>query len=334
MNHCGIEIASETNTHFLCYCPFHNNTDSPALAVDKVKGLWTCFNPSCKSRGTLKMLLGRLKGLNQFEASRFLMVNNRSSKSVTERLKEVRKEKFEFIQFPPEPVERMKNDFWLTDSAISYMRDERKMDEDTLRYFEIGYSVKNDMVIVPMHDPSGMLIGFVGRSIKGKVFKNTKRLPKSETAWNFHRAKKHGETVIIVESSFDAMRVHQAGYPNVIALLGGHLSKYHTEQINRTFSNVIIMTDFDLQHNKVCNVCRAKCKGHRPGRDLGRQIVNALPNKRVRWAAYDDTCVYPHNAKDVGDMSDDEIRQALKNSISNFNYVQWGIENVREPIAS
>ena len=45
------------------------------------------------------------------------------------------------------------------------------------------------------------------------------------------------------------------------------------------------------------------------------------------WAAYDDTCVYPHNAKDAGDMTDEEIRQCLRNAISNLEYSLWNIEN-------
>jgi hypothetical protein len=187
-----------------------------------------------------------------------------------------------------------------------------------------------------MHDPTGMLVGFVGRSVEGKIFKNTNNLPKSKTAWNFHRAKRTGETVIIVESSFDAMRIHQAGYPNVIALLGGHVTSYHLDQISKTFSNVVIMTDFDKKiYRANCRKCagRRECQGHRPGRELGHSIVNGLPMTRIKWAAYDDECVYPHDAKDAGDMTDDEIRHCLTHAVSNFEYSRWGIED-KELVAS
>src|ERR1044072_4938197 len=53
LEYCGIEVVSDTHTHLLAYCPFHGNTDSPAMAVDKIKGLWTCFNPSCQNAGKL-----------------------------------------------------------------------------------------------------------------------------------------------------------------------------------------------------------------------------------------------------------------------------------------
>lgn len=84
-------------------------------------------------------------------------------------------------------------------------------------HFDLGYSKNMDMVTVPVHSPDGTPIGLVGRSIKGKSFKNSTNLPKSKTLFNIHRAKKIGDHVIVVESSFDAIRVHQAGFPNVVA---------------------------------------------------------------------------------------------------------------------
>lgn len=337
-NYCGIEVVSETNTHFLAYCPFHNNTDTPAFALDKEKGLWTCFNPSCDSSGNIVALLRSLKGLNPFEAARVIVKYEKAvHDSIADRLSAIREKAPEFVEFPSEPVERMARDLWDSDGAHAreYLRG-RGFEDKTLKHFGVGYSAKRDMTIVPMHDPKGMLVGFIGRAISEKIFKNTNNLPKSKTAWNYHRAKLHGETVIIVESSFDAMRIHQAGYPNVIALLGGHVTQYHLDQIEKTFSKVIIMTDFDKKiYRANCRKCShlRECAGHRPGRELGWSIAKGLPNKRIMWAAYDDNNVYPHGAKDAGDMTDDEIRYVLSHAISHFAYSQWGIDD-KEPLAS
>ncbi len=340
-NYCDIEVVSETSTHFLAYCPFHNNTDTPAFALDKEKGLWTCFNPSCDTGGMLESLLRSLKGLNPFEARRVIVkYQNEVHDSIADRLSAIREKAPEFVEFPSGPVERMQHELWTVNGlrGHTYLAN-RHFSDETLEYFGVGYSAKQDMTIVPMHDPNGMLVGFIGRSIEGKVFKNTNNLPKSKTAWNFHRAKRHGETVIIVESSFDAMRIHQAGYPNVIALLGGHVTSYHLDQIERTFSTVIIATDFDKKiYRPNCRKCvhLRECAGHRPGRELGWNIANGLKNKTIKWAAYDDACVYPLEpldnyrdkpAKDVGDMTDDEIRHVLTNAVSNFTYSRWGIDD-------
>lgn len=338
LEYCEIEIVSDTHTHFLAYCPFHGNTDSPAFAVDKVKGLFTCFNPSCMNSGTLEELLRRTKKLNPFQAARVIAKNRNANKTpFSDRMREAMSKPVEFAIYPQETLDRLHNDF-KGSVGEEYMKS-RGFNDDTLEYFLIGYSAKKNMVVVPMHDPKGMPVGFVGRSAShtSKQFKNTTGLPKSKTAWNFHRAKKYGDTVIICESSYDAMRIHQAGYPNVIALLGGHVSSFHLQQIGRNFSKVIIMTDYDnFIYYPNCRQCNyEKCRGHRPGRDLGRAIVRGLPNKKAMWAAYDDSCVFPHGAKDSSDMTDEEIRQCLKNAISNLQYTQWNIEeNDRKLVAS
>ncbi len=338
MDFCDIEVVSETGSHFLCYCPFHGNRFDPAFAADKSKGLWTCFNPACGESGTLEQLIRRRKRLNPFQAARVILKYKFSDDGDAEqRISDAWKTEPDFIEFPQEPLTRMYEEF-PGSPAEKYMLS-RHFTIETLKHFEIGFSaekwvkskrtgkpyLKPEMVIVPMHDPKGMSVGLIGRTIEGKRFKNSDNLPKSLTMFNLHRAKKYGATVIIVESSFDAMRVHQAGYPNVIALLGGSLSPQQIHLLNRYFDTIIIMTDFDKLDEH----------GKRPGRELGRRIVKALPNKKVLWAAYNDECVFPYKplegyrdkpAKDPGDMNDDEIRQCLKNAVSSYQYETWGID--------
>lgn len=337
LEYCGVEVVSDTNTHFLAYCPFHGNTDSPALAVDKHKGLWTCFNPSCMASGKLEELPRRLKGLNVFQSLRLILkYRNVERVPFADRMAEAMKKNEEFVEFSQATIDRMAAD--LKGSVGEEYMKSRGFTDETLEFFQVGFSAKKNMVAVPMHDPNGMPIGVIGRtpSHTDKRFKNSIGLPKARTSWNFHRAKRQGEAVIICEASYDAMRIHQAGYPNVIALLGGSVTTLHLDQISRHFSRVILMTDFDKkQFRPNCRRCNyEKCKGHRPGRDLGRSIQQGLPNKKILWAAYDDTCVYPHGAKDASDMTDDEIRQCLRNAVSNLQYSMWDIEEKDETLVA
>jgi DNA primase len=172
--------------------------------------------------------------------------------------------------------------------------------------FNLGYSKNTSMVTVPVHSPDGMPIGIVGRSIEGKSFKNSTNLPKSKTMFNVHRAKKIGDHVIVVESSFDAIRIHQAGFPNVVATLGGFLSKEQQQILNRYFNRITIMTDADLA-----------------GRELGLSIANKLRTKDILWASYGYGKIYPHDAKDAGDMTDEEIKACIKNAVSDIEYRSW-----------
>jgi 5S rRNA maturation endonuclease (ribonuclease M5) len=166
----------------------------------------------------------------------------------------------------------------------------------------------------------------VGRSIVDKRFKNSKNLPTKRVPFNAHRAKKYAGPIIIVESSMDAMMVHQAGFPCVIATNGSIFSQYHVEVISKHWNDVIIMTDFD-DHNEhrdlKCKKCENTCVGHNPGRALGEKMVKAMPNKSIKWAAYDYGIVYPHGAKDAGDMTSEEIGKCINNSVSDLEYLMW-----------
>ncbi|AST15309.1 DNA primase [Streptomyces phage Samisti12] len=325
----GVDVDGETGNDFLCYCPFHGNTDTPSFSVSKRNGTYICFNAACAEQGNLMGLVQRLRKCNMMEALRFIMKHKDTRRVSLAEKKEKRAAKAgDFNIFPEEPFKRMYNDFWQYPEAVRYMVEERGFEEETLHHFEIGYSVKNDMVIVPMHSPDGKHVGLIGRSIEGKRFKNSPGLPVSRTLWNLNRAKAAGDTVVITEASFDSMRVHQAGYPCTVALLGGHLSLIHIDLLERYFNTLIIMTDFDdkTKHiSPVCRKCPGQCVGHNPGRDLGKLIVESFPRKRVLWASNGYKEVYPNEAKDAGGMHDKEIKNCIQNAVSNFEYKRWGL---------
>ena len=301
---CNIEIVSETGTDFLCLCPFHHNTDSPAFAASYSKGLYVCYNQNCNSSGTILDLVMKLTNRNHFEALRFISSSKMSEEEMLEEeLKELLDDKPEFTIFPTQTVEGahtllMSGAHGAKDYLLS-----RKINEEAMEYFQLGFSSIQQMTMVPLHSPDGMLVGVIGRSIQGKSFKNSPNLPRNKTLFNLHRAKRQGGTIIVVESSFDAIRLWQAGFPNAVATLGGSISDINIQNLNKYASTIIIMTDNDSA-----------------GKALGMTIANKLKNKNVLWARYDRNTVYPHMAKDVGDLTDEEIKMCIKNAIPHFEY--------------
>lgn len=325
LNEIGIDIIEETTTNYLCLCPYHGNNNSPALSVSKTEGLWMCFNPSCEKAGNLIRLVKDVGKLNDFPAlrliNRFKQIGLEDSYS---KVKSILNNKKEFPKFSQEVLDRMVNDFWKNREAIDYMRG-REFSKKTLIDFKIGFSHKKQSVVIPMHDQFGDPVGVIGRTIKQKTYENSKKLPTSRTLFNIHRAKKIGDTVIIVESSMDAMKITQAGFPCVVALCGGFFTEYHKEQINKYFTTVVIATDFDEpQIYDKCVKCKSSCRGHNPGRSLGQKISSTLKNKTVKWAAYDDGIIYPHEAKDPGELTEVEIQKLFLNPLSSYQYdVVW-----------
>jgi len=300
---CGIEIVSQTGTDFLCLCPFHHNTDSPAFAASYSKGLYVCYNQNCNSSGTILDLVMKLTQRNNFEAMRFISQNKLSSADLLqEELIDLLDEKPDFTEFPKETLAKLYNNLLSNEKAKEYFAS-RKINYDAIAHFSLGYSENMNMVTVPLHSPDGLPVGIIGRSIEGKSFKNSPNLPRNKTMFNLHRAKREGGTIIVVESSFDAIRLWQAGYPNAVATLGGSISDTNVQLLNKYASTIIIMTDNDGA-----------------GKALGNTIANKLNRKNVMWARYNYDVIYPHGAKDVGDMTDEEIKQCVKNAIPHFEY--------------
>lgn len=299
----GVEIVSETGNDFLCLCPFHGNRNTPSFSVSRERGAFICFNPSCGESGSIIDIVKRLTSRNEFEAIRFVKIKEvEADIDLEDELSLVLDESPDFEEFPNEVIANLSNNMSSMAEGRDYMIS-RKFNDETIKYFNIGYSDKQNMVTVPVHSPDGICIGLVGRHVSEKRFKNSPGLPKNKTMFNIHRAKRVSPTVIITEASFDAMRIHQAGYPNSVATLGGHISKENIDLLNKYFTRIIIMTDND-----------------NAGRSLGNNIANRLKGKDILWAMYDYETVYPHGAKDVGDMTDAEIKHCISNAVPHFQY--------------
>ena len=299
----GLEISGETSNDFLCYCPFHSNRHTSSFSVSKEYGAFICFNPACGESGTLIELIKRVLNKNDFQAMRLVFSKQEEAlDNFEEIMAEMFKDKPDFVEFPQSKIDELSTSLTLNKVARDYFIS-RGINEMSMSHFELGYSENQNMVTVPVHTLDGLPIGLVGRSIEGKSFKNSTNLPKSKTLFNIHRAKKIGDHVIIVESSFDAIRVHQAGFPNVVATLGGFLSNDQHNLLNRHFNKITIMTDNDLA-----------------GRELGSGIAYKLKNKDILWSSFEYGKIYPHDAKDAGDMTDEEIKTCVKNSVSNIEY--------------
>jgi len=331
----GIEVDGETEAVFLSYCPFHGNRDTPSFAVNKTSGLYICYNPSCNKTGKLMTLIKFVGNLNDFQAKR-LLARSKIKTNFEEQLAQYAELKELWTPYihthqdgtkEENYMGRVKQDMWKYAEPQLYMRG-RGFEKITLKDFEIGYDKELDMVCVPMHDPMGKVeVGAVRRSIEGKSFKNTPGLPTSKTLFNLHRAKRTGDAVILVEASFDVMKLHQVGYPNAVGMLMGHFSKEHARLLGKYFNTVVIMTDFDDPKKHVyknCGKCRKLgsnlCRGHNPGEELGFTIAEVMSTKRIMWAHHGGVTRFPSDVKDVGDMDDEIIRYSIKNAISHFEY--------------
>jgi DNA primase len=95
-----------------------------------------------------------------------------------------------------------------------------------------GKGIMAGRIALPIHNELGELIAYAGRwpgeppEGEGK-YKLPTGFHKSLVVYNLHRAQDFAKDagLIVVEGFFDAMRVWQAGFPNVVALMGSSMSE-------------------------------------------------------------------------------------------------------------
>jgi DNA primase len=102
--------------------------------------------------------------------------------------------------------------------------------------------------VIPIRDEKSQLVAYAGRAVNGEEPKY--RFPagfrKSQVLFNLDRAMQTGVCdVIVVEGFFDALKVHQAGHPAVVALMGTSFSQRQSELLLSHFARVTLMLDGD-----------------------------------------------------------------------------------------
>lgn len=219
-------------------------------------------------------------GRSYFEAVRFIK-NKEVATNIEDEINKNLIAKPDYVQFDELLLKRLAAQALESPRAVRYFNG-RLISEESMRKFALGFSEKQDMVTVPVHAPDGMPVGFVGRSIEGKEFKNTPGLPKGKTLFNLHRVKS-ADRVYVVESSFDAIRLDQCGFP-AVATLGANVSNFQIDLLQKYFNNIIVIADNDEAGGNMKDRIQEKLKSKVTVLQLNKQY------------------------KDIGDMSDEDIK--------------------------
>ena len=274
----GVTIENEIDSDYIIFCPYHNNYRSPAGEIDKFNGTFFCF--SCQKVASLVEFVMHNSARTYFESVRFIKSKEQEG-NFNQDIEKKLIDKPTYVQYDQLLIKRLNQQALDSPRAMRYYSG-RLITEASVKKFQLGFSEKQDMVTIPVHSPDGMEIGFVGRSIEGKEFKNTPGLPKSKTLFNLNRVKTANK-VYVVESSFDAIRLDQCGFP-AVATLGANVSNIQTDLLQKYFNNIIVIADND-----------------EAGGNMKDKIIERL-GSRVSVVKLD------KQYKDIGDMSDEAIK--------------------------
>jgi DNA primase len=158
---------------------------------------------------------------------------------------------------------------------------------ESIETFHLGYSENQDMVTVPVFSDNGIPVGFVARSVEGKSFKNSTNLPRSKVLFNLNRCK--FSEIIVVESSFDAIKLHQMGF-SAVATLGANVSREQLRLLEKYATKIILAPDSDDA-----------------GEGFVKKITDTIKTRDISLIKI------PEGKKDIGDMTKEEIIRAMDN---------------------
>jgi DNA primase len=139
----------------------------------------------------------------------------------------------------------------------------------TATRFGVGYyggsGFLRQRIVFPIHDSQGRLVAYAGRSIDDSEprYLFPPGFRKSLVVFNLQRAMlEAAQCAIVVEGFFACLRVQQAGYRNVLALMAVSLSEMQEKILLERFPHLILMLD-----------------GDEAGRRASQQLVGRLAGK-------------------------------------------------------
>lgn len=141
--------------------------------------------------------------------------------------------------------------------GLDYLINKRKISEECIQKFGLGYIpsfVRHQLcgrVIFPIYDPSSNLVALGSRHIDGDTLLPTywhEAYEKDYYLYGAHIAKysmMRWRFAVCVEGQFDAIRMHDHGMTNCVALCGTKFSDMQLAIIHRYCEEIVVLLDTD-----------------------------------------------------------------------------------------
>jgi 5S rRNA maturation endonuclease (ribonuclease M5) len=272
LDHYDVRLKSVRKEYLrgLCPLPTHGSAQSrESFGVDTGRNVWACHSASCcqarqgKVGGNILDLVACMEACSVREAA--LRLRGWSDVSVESGLRDQLVSKGKRSGRSQEELPRLS--FTLRVQWHPYL-EQRGIQGQTAAWFGVGYyggsGFLRGRMVFPIHDESGELLAYAGRTMDGREprYLFPPGFHKSQVVFNLHRAvefaARQGSGAIVVEGFFDCLKVHQAGYGNVVALMGASLSDRQSELLHTYFRELVVMLDGDEAGRRASRMLAAR----------------------------------------------------------------------------
>jgi DNA primase len=251
--------------HLRGRCPLHSGEGRETFHVDTAEQVFHCF--SCQAGGSVLDLVMAIEGCGLRQAAERLSSWSVASAAEVEpwsqRVKATVTKKREVAAALPFRLRGV-------DLHHRYLR-KRGIDQETATAFGIGFydgpGLMHNRIVIPIENQLGELVAYCGRALNASEprYRFPPRFPKSQFLFNFHRAAaRNAAQVIVVEGFFDCLKVHQAGFPCVVAIMGSAMSQRQLELLVHSFPRIRLMLDGDAAGRRASTVIAASLAQHAP----------------------------------------------------------------------
>ena len=241
-------------------CPIHHGRREDSFRVHLTRNVFQCF--ACQAHGNVLDFVAAMERCSIREAALQLQQSFglNAAGEVNRRNRElVRKEEGRnpWLRFVLRGV--VGNHPYLA---------QRGIDPATAAEFGVGFypgpGLMSGRIVIPIRSVRGEVVAYAGRALDGRPpkYKLPRGFRKSLELFNLQRAVATGsQTVIVVEGYFDCMRVHQAGFPWVVALMGTSLSAAQESGLLRHFERIVLMLDGDAAGQTASRTIETRLSG-------------------------------------------------------------------------
>ncbi len=254
LKHYGLlnDLQPKKNGELVGYCPIHDEAqyNKNSFCCNTKKNNWHCF--ACGAGGNILDFVAQMEDVDIREAGlliqKWFNVAPKGKKLAKKGKQksdstEAKPEKTASEKWPPDSDKAQVNppltfELKNLDPEHSYLK-ERGLKKETIKEFGLGFcsrGLMKDRIAIAIHNENGELVAYAGRypgdPPEGEPkYKLPPNFKKHYILYNFHRAKELAKEqgLIAVEGFFDAMKVWQAGFKNVVALMGTSLSDEQEE---------------------------------------------------------------------------------------------------------